>query len=152
MKFYCLQEEGKATINLASKVVNFIRKSNIDSEILVKSVGFKIPVRNQTRWNSQYLMLSKFVEALELDPNLQLKLSAYKKHQKLGALETKMLKELILILEPFKEATDDFQADHESVGNAIPAYLDMRNKMSLNDQRNPLSPLVSRKTSAICSY
>lgn len=104
----------------------------------MKSVGFKIPVMNQTRWNSQYLMLSKFVEALELDPTLQLRLGAYKKHKKLGALEMKMLKELILILEPFKEATEDFQADYESVGNVIPAYLDMRNKMSLNDQRNPL--------------
>ena len=61
------------------------------------------------------------------------------------------LKELVLILEPFQEATDDLQADYETIGNVIPAYLDLLNKVSLTREEddgtvinNPKSPLAGK--------
>ena len=52
----------------------------------------------------------------------------------------------------FEEASDDFQADYETVGNVIPAYLDMVNKLSITVGRNgtevpnPKSPLTGKIT------
>jgi hypothetical protein len=58
---------------------------------------------------------------------------------------------LVLILEPFQEATDDLQADYETLGNVIPAYLDLLNKVSLTREEdegtlinNPKSPLAGK--------
>jgi uncharacterized protein YPO0396 len=71
------------------------------------------------------------ITAFESDPTLQNKLNATKVHGKLTPLELKIIKELLLLLEPFEEATDDFQADYETLGNVIPAYIDMLTKVSL---------------------
>ena len=79
----------------ARKVVSSIRKSTLDSECLDKSVGFRIPSANTTRWNSQLFMLMKLDEALTKDRSLQ---------------------EIIKRLQPFQEATDEFQRDSETVG------------------------------------
>ena len=94
------------------KIVNFIRKSILDSETLSKLVDFKLPAMNQTRWNSQYL-IKKFLNALDKDSQIQNKLKACEKHSKMSALEIKVLREVVIILQPFTEATDEFQADYE---------------------------------------
>ena len=120
------------------KIVNFIRKSILDSETLSKLVDFKLPAMNQTRWNSQYL-IKKFLNALDKDSQIQNKLKACEKHSKMSALVVKVLREVVIILQPFTEATDDFQADYESVGLVIPAYLDMKNKMSVTDSSCPIA-------------
>ena len=121
------------------KIVNFIRKSILDSETLSKLVDFKLPAMNQTRWNSQFLMITKFLNALDKDSQIQNKLKAFEKHSKMSALEIKVLREVVIILQPFTEATDEFQADYESVGLVIPAYLDMKNKMSVTDSSCPIA-------------
>ena len=100
-------------------------------------MGFRLPAMNSTRWNSQFLMLSKFLEALDIDPHLMTKLNACKKYGKLNALDLKILKEIVTVLEPFKISTDAFQKDLESLGFVIPAYLDMLNKCSLDLKVNP---------------
>lgn len=69
------------------------------------------------------------------------------------AAEIKILKELLLILHPFEEASDDYQADYESIGSVIPAFLDMLNKVTLTKEsdgetiQNPLSPLAGKISS-----
>ena len=69
---------GKA-IKKLSKIVAFVRKSNIDTETLrlAKSVGFKIPMSNETRWSSQYNMIDKFLCAVRTDSTLQSRLRAF---------------------------------------------------------------------------
>ncbi len=42
-----------------------------------------------------------------------------------------MLKEIVIILEPFEVASNDFQTDFETVGHVIPAYLGVMNSLSL---------------------
>jgi hypothetical protein len=112
----------------------------------------RLPARNATRWNSQYYMLVILLRVFDIAPELNGKLNATKKHGKLEPFEIKIIRELILILEMFEEASDDFQADYETVGNVIPAYLDMVNKLSITVERNgtevpnPKSPLTGKIT------
>lgn len=101
----------------------------MDSEILHTNVGFRIPAANATRWNSQLFMLIKLDEALKKDPQIQEKLGACKNHGSFSALEIKLLREVIKLLKPFQEATDEMQKDSETIGSVVPAYLDLRNKM-----------------------
>jgi len=89
-----------------------------------------LPNKNATRWNSQYVMLSKLVEAFEKDPSLQGKLRSVQKHGKITAIEMKVLKEIISLLQPFQQATDELQGDYETVGGVIPAFLDIKTKLT----------------------
>jgi len=90
----------------------------------------RLPNQNATRWNSQYLMISKLVEAFEKDPELQNKLRSVKKYGKFSAIELKILKELVFLLQPFDLATKELQGNFETVGGVIPAYLDIKNKLT----------------------
>lgn len=130
-------------LQLVSKIVASIRHSVVDTKTLLDSVGFKIPMMNATRWNSQYEMIKKFLEAIERDSHLQNKLNACKAHGFLSAIQLKSLKEFTVLLGPFKMATDAFQKDHETVGLAIPIYLDMLNKCTLDPKVNPDAALFS---------
>lgn len=85
---------------------------------------------NATRWNSQLLQIKMFNKALKKHPTLQDKLSCFRKHGKITAREQKILKEIEIILSPFKEATDSYQKEHESIGEVIPGYQHMLNSMA----------------------
>ena len=85
---------------------------------------------NDTRWNSQLTMISAFNKALGKDPYIQDYLSASKVHGTLYNRDLKMLEELILGLQPFQEATDEWQRDSQSVCTVIPAFLHMKNMLS----------------------
>ncbi|KAK4013504.1 hypothetical protein OUZ56_026058 [Daphnia magna] len=62
---------------------------------------------------------------------LQETLNATKELGKLSAYELLVLKELVALLKPFKQASDDFQADFESIGNVIPSFLGLRTTLCL---------------------
>jgi hypothetical protein len=51
------------------------------------------------------------------------------RHGKLEPIAIKIIRELIIFLKMFEEASDDFEADYETVGNFIPACLDMVKKI-----------------------
>lgn len=121
----------------------------MDTKTLMDCVGFKIPMLNQTRWSSQYGMIKASLEAIEKDPNLQSKLNSCAVHGSLTAIQIKCLRELIILLGPFKLATDAFQKEHETIGLVIPFYLDLVNKCSLDPEVNPdARSIVSCKTVA----
>ena len=103
-----------------------------------------------TRWNSQYLMLSRFIEALDKDKDLQSKLKAFEVHGKLLAMEIKMIRELIFALEPFRWATDVFQGDYETVGWVIPMYIHLLNFFSFDRKVNATVDRIVY-TKAACS-
>ena len=50
---------------MATKIINYVRKSVLDTEVVQSSVGFKLPAMNATRWNSQHRLLQKLIEALD---------------------------------------------------------------------------------------
>lgn len=135
----------KEAIKKVSRGVSSIRKSTLDSEILDKSVKFRIPPTNAIRWNSQLKTLVKFTEAMEKDPTLSEKLNAFKVNRganRVSALDMKAINELISILRPLQLATDDLQTDHETLGKAIPAFLDLKTKIAAF--ANPSSNLLQR--------
>jgi hypothetical protein len=102
-------------ISHVSKLVNYIRKSVLDTEIVFNAVGFHLPAKNATRWNSTFFVLSKFLQAIDKDSTLCSRLNAVKKHGNLTAFQIVVLRELVAILKPFVTASDDFQADFETI-------------------------------------
>ena len=127
------------TVRKVSKLVSSIRRSGPDSETLKSRVGFRLPIANDTRWNTQLLMMVTFMEALEKDPHIQEHLSAFKSHGVMNRKEIRIIKELIEILKPFAEATDEWQKDFQSVGTVIPGYLHL--KYGLTAQSQPGSSI-----------
>ncbi|XP_059351385.1 uncharacterized protein LOC130703038 [Daphnia carinata] len=123
-------------LDLLCKIVGGVRRSVVDTKVLVDSVGFKIPMMNLTRWNSQFSIVKYFLNAVDIDPTLQSKLNACKAHESHSSLQLKCLKEFVTLLEPFKIATDVFQKDTETVGLVIPFYLDLVNQCSSDPKMN----------------
>ena len=91
---------------------------------------------NLTRWNSQYGMVKYSMDAMERDPNLQSKLNSCSTHGSLSAIQLKCLRELVILLGPFKNATDAFQKDSETVGLVIQFYLDLLNQCNMDPKVN----------------
>ena len=72
-----------------------------------------------------------------------------KKHGNLTAFQIVVLRELVAILKPFVTASDDFQADFETIGNVIPGFIGLRNNLTLTiknrngtEMLNPTSKLA----------
>ncbi|XP_045034373.1 uncharacterized protein LOC123475567 [Daphnia magna] len=120
-----------------------VRRSVVDTKVLLDSVGFKIPMMNLTRWNSQFLMVKHFLNGIDIDTALQSKLNACKAHGSLSSLQLKCLKEFVTLLEPFKIATDVFQKDTETIGLVIPFYLDLVNQCSLDPRVNQEAKFIT---------
>lgn len=92
------------------------------------------------------MMIKKFVKVLELAPVLQDNLTCFQKIGKINQKELKILKEVIMILQPFLEATDEWQRDTESIGSVIPAYCHLKNV--LQDYSKPVSNVTYCKAFA----
>ncbi|XP_045027931.1 uncharacterized protein LOC116934222 [Daphnia magna] len=103
-----------AAVEHASKIVNFVRKSN-------KAVGFHFVAKNATRWNSQLRMIAALLKAIDKDRKLQSKLNATKKWGELSHHELGMLKELTILEMISKSGESDC-----AVVAAVKAELEMR--------------------------
>lgn len=95
-----------------------------------------------------FYMLKTFLKAIDVDPSLLLRLNGIKKHFALSSSEMEILRELEAILQPFEIASNDFQADYETIGNVIPAFLVLKIHLTLSikdrngaEILNPASPL-----------
>ncbi|KZS04934.1 Uncharacterized protein APZ42_032015 [Daphnia magna] len=140
-----------AALKHCGAIVNSVRHSVIDTEEVFKSVGFHLVAKNVTRWNSELYSVRSVIKAVDTDPQLQNRLNATTiKHPKLSPLEIKQLKEVVLVLTPFQEATDDFQGDNETIGTVVPAFIDLLNKVTLTiesrgkTELNPVSPFAGK--------
>lgn len=125
------------------KIVGGVQRSVVDTKVLLDSVGFKIPMMNLTRWNSQFSMVKHFLNGIDIDTALQSKLNACKAHGSLSSLQLKCLKEFVTLLEPFKIATDVYQKDTETIGLVIPFYLDLVNQCSLDPRVNQEAKFIT---------
>lgn len=123
--------QARTVISHVSKIVNSVRKSVIDTQMIASTVGFRLPAKNSTRWNSTFYMLATFLKAVDKDPSLLARLNAIRKHSTLTAFELIVVREIVAILKPFENASNDFQADYETIGNVIPAYLGLMNALTL---------------------
>lgn len=92
--------------------MNYIRKSVIDSETIAKALGFRLPARNATRWNSMFYMLRKYVDATEKDPILmqdRSRLNAVRELRPLSAYEMAVFEKSLLSLHPLKVRLTTFR-------------------------------------------
>lgn len=94
--------------------------------------------------------MDTFLKALDKDSTIQDALSAFQVHGKFSFREIKIIRELIMVLKPFQEATDEWQKDFQSVGTVIPAYLHMKN--TLNEFIKPGSTVSVCKDFAKALY
>jgi hypothetical protein len=78
-------------------IVNFVRKSVLDTETVYKSVGFHLLAKNATRYHSQLRMISALFKAIDKDRKLQSKLNATKKWGELSSHELALLKEIAIL-------------------------------------------------------
>ncbi|EFX72075.1 hypothetical protein DAPPUDRAFT_326596 [Daphnia pulex] len=74
-----VSQSALAAVEHASKIVNFVRKSVLDTETVYKSVGFHLLAKNATRYHSQLRMISALFKAIDKYRKLQSKLNATKK-------------------------------------------------------------------------
>ena len=86
----------------ASSIVNHIRKSTVASDLLADFP--RVQAANQTRWNSQLKMIRSLL-AIPADKLTQLDCA------QLSAYERSVLKDLVEILTPFEETTDEVQGE-----------------------------------------
>ncbi|KAK4027992.1 hypothetical protein OUZ56_017155 [Daphnia magna] len=115
--FKALVGEAALVISHVRKLVNYVRKSVLNTEMVFTAVGFRLSVKNAASWNSTYFMfmLMKFLQAIDKDPTLCSRLNA---------------------------------VDFETIGNVIPAYIGLRNNLTLTIKNrkevvNPASQLAS---------
>ena len=122
-------------------------------------VGFRLPQRNATRWNSDLHLLKGFLQLVDSDKakasNALNRLKAILKHGHVSASKLLLLRELVYILNHFERASDDFQSDKETIGNVIPLYLGLLNMLTLTvrdartgalipNPRSSLAPIVKK--------
>ena len=98
--------------------MSYVHKSTVGSEIL--EAENQLQTANDTHWNSQLKMIRSVLKCPESKLN-QLEtvhLSAY---------ERNILKEMVVILEPFEEATDYAQTEnYASAGYVVPSIRGLR--------------------------
>jgi hypothetical protein len=92
-----VSQSALAAVEHASKIVNFVRKSVLDTETVYKSVGFHLLAKNATRYHSQLRMISALFKAIDKDRKLQSKLNATKKWGELSSHELALLKEIAIL-------------------------------------------------------
>lgn len=91
------------------------------------------------------VMVDTLLTAIDLDPNLQLKLNAFEKHGQLSNYDLKHLRKFVDCLQPLKTATDVFQKDAETVGLVIPFYLQTLRDAKENQSKGFYCTELSRK-------
>lgn len=149
-------------ISVVCSIVNSVRKSVNDTQIVWERCGLRLKARNETRWNSELYMLLQFLRALDLDPLLLTRLNCMKKKPTFTASQLVILKEIVALLEPFEHVSDGFQADFETIGMVIPGYLGLLNHLTLTikdrsgveipNPQSPLAPLVKKCKATVAAF
>lgn len=104
----------------AAKVVNHIKKSTLTTEKMETLFGKTVVSRNETRWNSELKTIRRLVQ-VNTDEVVERPELMFTSHEKV------VMKELVQILEPFKEATDLTQKDqYVSVSLVIPSVVGLQ--------------------------
>lgn len=126
-------EEDEVVSLLCSKVksiVAFFKKSVILSDLLREHSNLKLIQSVETRWNSTFDMLQRFIQ---LSDKISLILLQHPTAPPmLSALELQTIKEFMQLLEPFKTATTIFSGEMYVTGSQIiPIIHTLANQLEL---------------------
>ena len=95
----------------------------IDTHTVLDITGKRLLTMNMTWWNSQLKKLRRVDEILKTDPNIQDKLN---NTTKLKAYDIRVLQEVLLLLQPFEDATDVLQGENATAGFLLPSIVGIR--------------------------
>lgn len=110
-----------ALMTKSKALVKSIRQSSIATELLMGKCGKTVVTDCATRWNSSYLMLSRLVEI----KGSLIEVMEEMRWDGLLNSEWARLVELVKLLGPFKEQTDNMQTDTLSLSVIIPSLLEL---------------------------
>ena len=129
----------KSPLAKAGKIVAHVRKSTLATEELEKRFDKVLIAKNDTRWNSQVMMVRRL---MELDGSDDLNAIVQKKELKFTASDKIALRELVDVLEQFQEASKLVQGEkYASISLALPCYVGLQNHLD-NVNVRVLSSLV----------
>jgi hypothetical protein len=117
-------DEVAVLTNKASKLVNSIRRSNLNTAF-TDSLGVRPSTACITRWNSQLKMIESVMKLSERDPEFQSKLNI-PESTKLTASDLRSLASLVHALQPLGELTDTLQTKFGTLGVVLPSVAEMQ--------------------------
>lgn len=126
-------------------IVTFFKKSVVAADKLRLESNLKLIQSVDTRWNSCYEMLTRFVELADKISVILLLMD--NGPEMLIAAELKIIKEFIQLLEPFYEATQIVSKEKYFTGSkTIPVIKTIKNKLNMlkttTDSRTRLKKLL----------
>ncbi|EZA61658.1 Zinc finger BED domain-containing protein, partial [Ooceraea biroi] len=117
-------------ITKIKNIVKFFKKSVVAADKLRLESDLKLIQSVETRWNSCYEMLKRFVELADKISVILLLMDSAP--EMLVATELKIVKEFIQLLEPFYEATQILSKEKHFTGSkTIPVIKIIKNKLNL---------------------
>uniref|UniRef100_A0A3Q4GAH5 HAT C-terminal dimerisation domain-containing protein n=1 Tax=Neolamprologus brichardi TaxID=32507 RepID=A0A3Q4GAH5_NEOBR len=113
----------------ASKFTNLLHSSSNHKDLFEAHFGSNksIPAGNNTRWNSTYRQLKALTT---LDHGAITEMCSDTENLVFSTREWAQLKDLCALLEPFSDATDLTEGDHQvTISMVVPTVLDLKNHL-----------------------
>ena len=117
-------------IQKTSSLVNSVRKSTSAAPFLQEK-GIHLQSPNVTRWNSQLKMIKSVLKGSEhINKAVDLLSGKENKNKKLTAMEVSALREVVTVLNPFKEAMEQVEGEKMVTISAIgPVIIGLQQSM-----------------------
>ena len=115
----------------AGKIVAHVQKSTIVIEKLEEEFRKVLIAKNDTRWNSQLMMVMRLLEVDDINGIVS------KKDLHLSLTDKAVLQELVQVFEPFEEPTKLVQGDtYASVCVALPCFIGLQKHLETTSIRH----------------
>ena len=145
------------SLKKASRIVSHFHKSTIDTESLENVFDKVLIAKNETRWNSQLMMVRRLIEADDAS-DLNSIISNSKRELLLTASDKSALRELVNIFDQFEVVSKLVQGEkYASISLALPSFIGLKKHLeSINVRRLPtlvtaLQSSLERRLSSIQS-
>ena len=120
--------DAVASINKMKNIITFFKQSNLAADALRKVTHLKLIQCVDTRWNSTYYVLVRFIELVNKVSTILLQLP--KSPEMLTALELQLAKEIIEVLRSIEAVTKELCGEHYITSSKlIPMVNCMRKKV-----------------------
>lgn len=128
----------------ASKFTNLLHSSSNHKDLFEAHFGSNksIPAGNNTRWNSTYRQLKALIT---LDHGAITEMCSNTENLVFSTREWAQLKDLCALLEPFSDATDLTEGDHQvTISMVVPTVLDLKNHLIKMEVQMPQAVTIVR--------
>lgn len=114
-------------ISKIKDIVSYFHRSCVASDELIKLTDLVLLQCVITRWNSEYVMLDRYLQIQEFVATVLIRLAAASVPSPLKGVEITTAKELMVLLKPFKQLTDVLSGEKYLTGcEAIPLIKNLK--------------------------